>query len=673
MKRQLILLAGTKETRLALLEQLESILGNYVSVSSYSSDEGLPDKISGKIVIYSSYLIEEEVRHVIGEKCEVIVASRTINHQYIDKLFSLPAGTHVLYVNDFLESVKDSIHTLKALGIDHLHYHPYFPGVEYHDSIEVALTPGEIELIPDHIPTKINIGVRLIDIHTVMKIVDRLGLPESLGIQVADKYTRRIIELSQKLSFLKEEAVKLNQYLKLVVDGVNDGIMALDAAGRITVFNDVLERITGVPKERALKRKVNELFLPPDLLGFLLRETEDTVPMPFLVRQTNVMVHRMPIAGENTVVATFKNMDETIEMEKAVRLELQKKGYIAKHTFEHILGKSKAIKETKKIARKLSRTHLPILIQGESGTGKELFASAIHMASSRKEAPYLAINCNALPEELLESELFGYEEGSFTGARKGGKKGVFEQADGGTLFLDEIGDISMKLQARLLRVLQEHEIRRIGGNRNIPVNVRVIAATNKNLKEMIDEGDFREDLYHRLKVLSLSIPPLRNRKEDIPQLVQHFIYASDRPQAKIASDAMDRLTVMPWKGNIRELKNTLLYMLAVSEGECISSEDLPVDQQEKQHQPEKAATGYFKAEELKTLLQCIKDLNFAGQSSGRPQLCSKLADTRHPLTQQQIRLRLKDLQQDGLVVIRRGRNGTMITEKGIEWLEQQDS
>lgn len=670
MKKQLILLAGTKETRLALQDQLESILGNYVSIQSYSSEEFLPEKISNKIVIYSSYLIEEEVEHVIGENCEVMIANRTINHQYIDRLFSLPAGTNVLYVNDFPESVNDSIHTLNALGIDHLRYHPYFPGTKYPQTIEIAVTPGEIELIPDQITTKINLGVRLIDIHTIMKIVDRLGLTEALGIQVADRYTRRIIELSQKLSFLKEEAVKLNQYLKHVVDGVNDGIMALDSTGSITVFNDVLEKITGIPKERALNRKVNEVFQNPELLHFLLKDLEEEVPYPFLVRQTNVMVHRMPITQEQTVVVTFKNMDETIEMEKAVRLELQKKGYVAKHTFENILGKSKAIKETKKIARKLARTHLPILIQGESGTGKELFSSAIHMVSNRRDAPYLAINCNALPEDLLESELFGYEEGSFTGARKGGKKGVFEQADGGTLFLDEIGDISMKLQARLLRVLQEQEIRRIGGTRNIPVDVRIIAATNKNLKQMIENGEFREDLYHRLKVLSLSLPPLRERKEDIPQLVQHFIYESHKPKAKINSDAILKLTGMDWTGNIRELKNTLLYMLAVSEGEHISTEDLPVDQQEKSPLPETELTGYKKAEEFRSLLQFIKELNLSGKSAGRPQLSLMMAHTSNPLSEQQIRLRLKELEQQGLVVVRRGRSGTMITQKGIEALDQ---
>ena len=675
MKKQLILLAGTKETRIALAEQLESILGQYVDIRSFSSEEQLPEKLSDEIVIYSSYLIDEEVKHIINSSCNVIVANRTINYQYIESLFNIPKGTSVLYVNDFPESVNDSIQTLKRLGIDHLHYHPYFPGKDIPKHIDIAVTPGEIELIPETITKKINLGVRLIDIHTIMKIVDILELPDTLGINVADRYTRRIIELTQKLSSLKEDAVKLNQYLKRVVDGVNDGILALDSTGRITVFNDVLEKITGIPKERAHNRKVSELFKNPELLHFLLRESGNEEPKPFYVRQTNLMVHRIPITNEDTVVVTFKNMDETIEMEKAVKLELQKKGYVAKHSFESILGKSKLLKETKKIARKLARTDLPILIQGESGTGKELFASAIHTVSSRKLAPFLAINCSALPEELLESELFGYEEGAFTGARKGGKKGVFEQADGGTLFLDEIGDISMKLQARLLRVLQEWEIRRIGGNKNIPVNVRIIAATNKHLKEMIDHGEFREDLYHRLKILSLSLPPLRRRKEDIPLLVQHFIYGSHKPKARIHPDTLMKLTNMNWNGNIRELKNTVSYMLAVSEGELITNADLPFDQLDGPEKPDSETIkpigiiGQKKRLEHATILTFIKELNFSGKGAGRSNLSSMSSDTDSPLTEQQIRLRLRELEQEGYVIIHRGRTGTQITQKGIEYLE----
>ncbi|WP_162785291.1 sigma 54-interacting transcriptional regulator [Bacillus sp. P14.5] len=287
------------------------------------------------------------------------------------------------------------------------------------------------------------------------------------------------------------------------------------------------------------------------------------------------MVFRFRMNDEAVTVATFKDFDETLEMEKARKQELQKKGYIAKYSFSSILGSSPIIQETKRIAAKLAKTGLPILIHGETGTGKELFSSAIHNASSRKHDPFLAINCGALPDDLLESELFGYEEGAFTGAVKGGKKGVFEQADGGTLFLDEIGDINLKLQARLLRVLEEMEVRRIGGNKNISVDVRIISATNKNLEELVEAGTFREDLYHRLKVLNLSLPSLRERQGDIKILTDTFILQENGSNKKISSEVLSILENVKWKGNIRELKNTIMYMLAVSEESILTTRDLP--------------------------------------------------------------------------------------------------
>lgn len=667
MKKELILLAGTKETRRALAYQLDQILGKYVKIHSYSSEERLPKRISNQLVIYSSYLIHDEVKHVIEPSCHIIISHRTINYEYIDLLFEISHGTSVLYVNDFPETVNESIQTLKRLGIDHINYIPYFPGREIPKDIDIAVTPGELELVPETITKKINIGVRLIDINTVIKIADYFELPEELSVSITDKYTRKIINLSRKLSTLKQEAVTLNQYLKRVVDGVNDGILAFDVSGSITVFNEALEKMTGIDSEYAVGKHVNQVFKNIELLRFLLKDSE--YQQPFTVRQVNVMVHRFPIKSEETIVVTFKDMDETIEMEKAVKLELQKKGYVSKYTFKSILGVSQIIHETIHIAKKLAKTDLPILIQGESGTGKELFASAIHAESKRNNAPFLGINCNALPEELLESELFGYEEGAFTGARKGGKKGLFEQADGGTLFLDEIGDISMKLQARLLRVLQEWEVRKIGGNKNIPINVRIIAATNKDLKEMIEKGQFREDLYHRLKVLFLSLPALRHRREDIPLLIEAFIDQSHKPKAKVDSNVINHLAQMNWNGNIRELKNTIQYMLAVSEGDYITLHDLPIDQHQLSSPVSTKKIGHQINTELMFLLKLINDLNETGQAASRKKLCELSTHSQTTLTEQQVRLRIKELEKAGFVVIHKGRFGTQITERGKRFIE----
>lgn len=245
--------------------------------------------------------------------------------------------------------------------------------------------------------------------------------------------------------------------------------------------------------------------------------------------------------------------------------KLEKKylrGHIAKHYFDDIIHESEVVKRTIDIAKSYSDVDSNILIIGETGTGKEMYSQSIHNHSSRKNKPFVAINCAALPESLLESELFGYAEGAFTGAMKGGKQGIFELAHQGTLFLDEIGEISPSLQSRLLRVLQEREVMRIGDDKVIPVDVRIIAATNKNLLEMVKNNEFREDLYYRLSVLDLHLPSLREYKDDIPLLVHHFVrsFTKNEP-VQITDEAMERLKQEQWEGNIRQLQNFCELML----------------------------------------------------------------------------------------------------------------
>ncbi|MDQ7095038.1 sigma 54-interacting transcriptional regulator [Desulfosporosinus sp. PR] len=238
-----------------------------------------------------------------------------------------------------------------------------------------------------------------------------------------------------------------------------------------------------------------------------------------------------------------------------------------KGAFEDIAYQSTKMRHAVETAKMVAKGTSTVLLRGESGTGKELFARAIHMESLRAQAPFIPINCVALPDSLLESELFGYEEGSFTGAVRGGRKGLFEQADHGTLFLDEIGEISTRVQVHLLRVLQENKIRRVGGAREVPVDVRIIAATHRNLEEMIKRGEFREDLYYRLNVIPIRIPPLRERSEDIPLIAQFLIRKLSqklgKPDIHLTKESMDLLMEQAWPGNVRQLENTLERLINV--------------------------------------------------------------------------------------------------------------
>lgn len=256
-------------------------------------------------------------------------------------------------------------------------------------------------------------------------------------------------------------------------------------------------------------------------------------------------------------------------------------GNTVKHTFSSIIGQSEVILSLLKEAKLLSNLDLSVTIEGESGTGKELLAQSIHAASPRSSGPFVAVNCGAIPRELAESELFGYEEGAFTGGVKGGHKGKFLQADGGTIFLDEIGEMPLDLQTALLRVLEEKEITRLGGKQPIPINVRVIAATNRDLKRACELGEFRRDLYYRLSILSLQVPPLRNRKGDIPIILDHLIQKIcaeiGRPLFNVSPDVLRVIEKYHWPGNVRELRNFIYKMAVRVKGQLMTMADLPED------------------------------------------------------------------------------------------------
>ncbi|MDF2683999.1 MAG: propionate catabolism operon regulatory protein PrpR [Brevibacillus sp.] len=370
------------------------------------------------------------------------------------------------------------------------------------------------------------------------------------------------IERALEITHFKREEEKRNQAFMAIINSVRDGIIATGSHDEITIVNDSARQLLQLPAENLIGK---DLSYAVSHLSLQELAHEDGFQDKIIkCKQTRLNTTKTGIYQKDIKIGnvlTFQDMTHIQNIEQKYRLENEAKGQVARAHFADIISANAAMRHTLEHAKKFSLTDSTILIIGETGTGKELLAQSIHNHSHRKSQPFVAINCAALPETLLESQLFGYEDGAFTGASKNGKKGLFEIAHNGTVFLDEINSISLHFQARLLRVLQEKEVVRVGGNKVIPINIRVLAATNEDLLSLVKNSKFRADLYYRLNVLKLSIPPLRDRLEDIPLLTKQFLLHQNKELYHHIEPCIEKLCAelqkYTYPGNIRELYNIL--------------------------------------------------------------------------------------------------------------------
>ncbi len=403
----------------------------------------------------------------------------------------------------------------------------------------------------------------------VVKKAQEFGL-ESFMVHSSRECVFDAIKKARDIFLARKREDRVCRALQAVLNHAYDGIFA--AEKEVTLFNPVVERITGLKADDVLGRPIDEVCRESHICRALYGNGKAAAGELLNLGKLTLVLNRIPLTFSKdgaAVITTFQAADKIRHMEAKIRREMYDKGLTAKFRFADIVGSSAAIAGSVEEAKKYSRSEAAVLITGESGTGKELFAHSIHNESNRREEPFVAVNCAALPESLLESELFGYEEGAFTGARKGGKQGLFGLAHGGTIFLDEVGELSLNLQARLLRVLQEKEVMPVGGQKVLPVNVRVISATNQNLLKAVREGRFRKDLYFRLDVLNLQIPPLRDRLEDVPELFMYFLNKLGGKgigeSLKINDNIFRTLKKYRWPGNVRELESFVERYLALGE------------------------------------------------------------------------------------------------------------
>lgn len=375
---------------------------------------------------------------------------------------------------------------------------------------------------------------------------------------------------------LKVKAI--NHWLSGILMNMSDGLIIIDKTGHICKMNPVAERVLSEAAKDIVGRKYADFlddnaFCIKDVLAYGIPCSEKEVVIN--KNQTRTLYSAHPIRDEHGSIIGGVIFINTVEkMQKMIKRYASSP---ARMHFDDIIGNSEEIHKAVKIAKRAAKSSSNVLLEGESGSGKDMFAQAIHNQSNRKGKPFVAINCGAIPKELIASELFGYSGGAFTGAKKDGKPGKFEMADGGTVFLDEISEMPLEQQVNLLRVIQDKRITRIGGEKEIPVNVRIICATNKTLMDEIKKGHFRQDLYYRLNVISLKIPPLRKRKQDIPMLFNYFLKQGKAlcEIERVDPQVINYLTNYDWPGNVRELQNVVERMLNLTEDKCLGVENLP--------------------------------------------------------------------------------------------------
>lgn len=571
--KHIALIALGEKTSYFCRDQLHRLLGNRINISNYYAEGNLPQRIKADFAIFTSRLAYQKTHTHLSDGLPYMISRRSINYHEVDKLFELPAGTNVLLVNDCIQSANDTISLLQTLGIDHLNYYAYAPGMDDPKMAKVAVTPGESRFVPPSIEKIVDIKTRLLDITSLVEMLSRIGLLTYYADFLSAQYVRDIIQLIDKNQRYKNWAAQLEQELCRL---------------------------------------------------------------------------------------------EASRSQKTSDVNLQ-----AVYHFDDIIGSAPALQSAIHIAKRFADSDSTVLIQAQSGTGKELMAQSIHNASERADGPFVAVNFAAITETLLDSELFGYVEGAFTGASRHGAIGLFEQANHGTIFLDEIGDASLSFQVKLLRVLQEREIRRVGSTVPIHIDVRIIAATNQDLKVLIRQGRFREDLYYRLNVLPLTLPPLAERKEDIPVLVAAFLksFFLDMGASEMRDWIKEILPVFhqySWPGNIRELQNVVEYLANVCDGRP-RPDDLPSSFTATIASMRNRQGGETAGENLKkAVLQELAIAARIGKHLGRRSLARNL-----DVPESQIRHICQDLVKEGEITLKSGRGGIQLRRNWSEILDSR--
>ncbi len=678
-KAKLAVVALDNEIQRNLTDYLNEIFGGVVDITSFNVHNTKGPIYDYPIVLTSSTIWVDDAKQIFPLS-EIIPGHRIINGLNLEKVILLPKNKKVLVASSFKYVSVETIKSLIDLGIDHVEYVPYGANdVINLQDFDTAITPGLSQFCPKGIKTIIDIGPRIIDVITFLDLLSKLKLDVSYLTRFVNYYTKLLMHSSQKLANIFSKSELLRKERDIILDTMDEGIITVNEDNRLSLINPSAAKIFNISIEQIIGTDATKFF---QRLGFPNELKDASTRKPILDTIVNsqgkdIVCNEIPIVDDERKyhIYMFKEVSQLQKLENEVRRKLNTKGYIAKYNFSDIWGKNEKMMFVKERAKTFADTENTILITGESGTGKELFAQAIHLNSRRRNGPFLAINFASITESLVESELFGYEGGAFTGAKRDGKLGLFEQAHGGTLFLDEIGDSPLCIQARLLRVLQEKEIMKVGGDKVIPVNVRVIAATNKDLAECVEKNLFRADLYYRLNVLSIETPPLREHKEDIFLYLNRYISSKYRIDIEFSEKIKETLLAYNWPGNVRELINIADFIYYSAKGRnIIESKDIPmymkkaIEKYETTNNDKKSLTIQNK-DEIEIIYKIIDIINNTKTGSlGRPKLKDELMKRNIKMTDYAIKKYLEHLDSMGFIVTGKTKQGTKLTRKGIQIL-----
>lgn len=659
-------------------EQLESLFGDIAEIYAYS----LQNRSVCQMILCDLYLIsvtsydimrDEWARQYLPPDDKTIFSHVTFTKSAIDLLKTYPEGTKALLINQTQHMAIESITQLYHLGIYNIEFFPFYPESTSAPDVDLAFTPGEPDMfrpgdlnaLPPAIHQVIDLGCRIFTANTISEIALKLGNSFFLESQKFANYLNSLSTIDYSLQKISYNNLTIENKLEIILNSLDAGIVCVDETETVTFINRAARKMLCVSRSEVLGKPVAQAVphLPLD------DSTQTGKPRLLRIRGINFSVVTTPLHIRDQHLGFFFALtpfEEDENRQTSLRLQMTAKSHKARYTFEDILGKSPAICKAKEIAQRMAANDAYVLIEGESGTGKELFAQAIHNASPRCDGPFVAVNCAALTESLLESELFGYVEGAFTGAKKGGKPGLFECAHRGTLFLDEIETMSPALQAKLLRVLQEKEVVRIGSGEPIPVNVRVLSSTNEDLFRRTQEGSFRRDLYYRLNVIPLHIPTLWERRSDILLLVEHFQHQFDTDFV-LTDRARAAFLQHRWQGNVRELRNCVEYLQYMGL-HIVDYEDLP--EQFHPHgtvlsPPEEESGQSGLGLQERWVLQVLGDLYVQHRGIGRQGLVKACLARGFAISEHEVRIALRTLQEKNYISVSRGRGGTSLSEAGF--------